>query len=192
MSRSITAALVLLLVLTAPRPAWAQSADSSVHDAALWFAYAERAAASSVLQGGSGGRYVTDWLVLGGGGFTVRDQLPLPPLRDVHPSRERVSLGVGGFEASVVPRRRWSIRPSVGAFVGFGNLQYRLEDAQPFPSQRVVVVAPRVTFETDVSDSISLGVAASYRIIDGPSLAFDLTRDLVGPRATVFARWKGL
>ncbi len=68
--------------------------------------------------------------------------------------------------------------------MGLGNVGYRTGPTRPYPSTQVLIVAPQLTLEAEARDSTRFGVGASYRVVEGSSMANQLTRDVTG--TTVF------
>jgi hypothetical protein len=155
-------------------------------DSFAGFAFAESAGPLTIVRGGYGGRFVTDWLLVGGGGLAASELAPL-----ARPSKgqiQRVSIGCGGFFGELAPFRSFAIRPALGVFVGTGNVEYRTEMAPPYPSEKVSVFAPQASIEADASRALTVGVGGSYRFIEGAPLAKALSRDVAGADAFAYVR----
>jgi hypothetical protein len=151
------------------------------------YVFTEVADDASLVRGGYGGHVVGDHFLVGGGGFGLTRLRPLEPARAIEAGPQRDSLGAGGFFGEVFPFPKSVVQPAAGVFVGLGNLSYKVDSTQPYPTTKLFVVAPQVTVEAKASDSIRFGVGASYRVLQGSDVADRLTRDVDGPSGFAFA-----
>jgi hypothetical protein len=151
------------------------------------YVFTEVANDASLVRGGYGGHVVGDHFLVGGGGFGLTRLRPLGPARGTEAGAQRDSLGAGGFFGGFFPVPKSVVQPTAGVFIGLGNLSYKLDSTQPYPTTKVFIVAPQVTVEAKASDSMRFGVGASYRVLQGSDLADRLTRDVDGPSGFAYA-----
>jgi len=154
------------------------------------YAFTELAGPITLVRGGFGGRFVTPWLFVGGGGMSVTEQAALAPPVDLRP--QRVDIGAGGVLVEMSPFRAWPIRPAAGVFFGTGNVDYRTSLARPYPATKLTMWIPRITFESTPIEGISIGLTGSQRFITGPELTKALTSDLTRPDLYAFLRVRRL
>jgi len=143
------------------------------------YVFTELAGQAAVVRGGYGGQTLAKRFLVGGGGFGLANDYPMGPAV-AGMKAERQSLGAGGFFGAFRPFPQALVQPSVGAFIGFGNVAYQLSGVMPYPTTKVFVAAPQVSIDTVASDMVRLSVGASYRVVAGSALANGLTRDVTG------------
>jgi len=72
------------------------------------------------------------------------------------------------------------VGPTLGLFLGLGNIRYSVEGALPEPGVKMFVTAPQAAIEIKASDALRIGIGASYRFIVGPDLSEQLADDVKG------------
>jgi len=141
---------------------------------------------AGIFIGGYGGWYINHTLLIGGGWYSLTNEVKAPVSG---PKGETLyfEMDYGGLVFEYVNKSHRLVHLTFSTLIGGGGIEYdgRKEESDQYDEDSFFIVEPGVCVELNVTAHFRVGLGLSYRYINGVNLPGVTDKDLTGAVANL-------
>lgn len=119
----------------------------------------------ALLMGGRGGISFNDLFVIGGGGYSLVNEIRVP--YSSAPYEQYLSFGYGGVMFEVLLASHKMVHLSIHTLIGGGNLYYHDYYWRDWGDDIFFIAEPGMDLELNITRCFRIGLGGTYRFVNG-------------------------